>query len=212
MQAAWALQPFKIAEIRAEGLQRLEIGTVLSYLPLSVGDELNEQTSAQAIRALYNSNLFQDVQLMRDGDVLVVKVQERPAISSFSIEGNEKIGGDELKKSLKDLGLADGELFKRALLDQVEQELRRQYYSNGFYDVEITTTVNEEPNNRVTLKIVVAEGKVSRIKEINILGNKAFDKDTLLNEFKLERTNWMPFQRSDRYSKQTLVGDLESLT
>jgi outer membrane protein insertion porin family len=209
--AAWALAPFKIAEIRAEGLQRLEIGTVLSYLPLSVGDEVNDQTSSQAIRALYNSNLFQDVQLLRDGDVLIVKVQERPAISSFTIDGNEKIGGDELKKSLKDLGLAEGELFKRALLDQVEQELRRQYYSNGFYDVEITTTVTEEPNNRVTLKIVVAEGKVSRIKDINILGNKAFSKDDLLAEFKLESTNWIPFQRSDRYSKQTLVGDLESL-
>jgi outer membrane protein insertion porin family len=212
LSAAWALDSFKIADIRAEGLQRLEIGTVLSYLPLSVGDEVNEQTSAQAIRALYNSNLFQDVQLLRDGNTLVVLVQERPAISSFTIEGNEKIGGDDLKKSLKDLGLAEGELFKRALLDGVEQELRRQYYANGFYDVEITTTVTEEPNNRVTLKIVVAEGKVSRIKDINILGNKAFSKEDLLDELKLERTNWMPFQRSDRYSKQTLVGDLESLT
>ncbi len=176
LPAAWALEPFKIAEIRAEGLQRLEIGTVLSYLPLSVGDELNDQTSQQAIRALYNSNLFQDVQLLRDGNVLIVKVQERPAISSFSIEGNEKIGGDELKKSLKDLGLADGELFKRALLDQVEQELRRQYYSNGFYDVDIDTKVTEEPNNRVTLKIKVTEGKVSRIKDINILGATKFNK------------------------------------
>jgi outer membrane protein insertion porin family len=210
--AAWAIEPFKITEIRADGLQRLEIGTVLSYLPLSVGDEVNDQTSSQAIRALYNSNLFQDVQLLRDGTALVVKVQERPAITSFEIEGNEKIGGDELKKSLKDLGLAEGELFKRALLDQVEQELRRQYYSNGFYDVEIKTTVTEEGNNRVKLKIDVAEGKVSRIKDINILGNKAFPKDDLLAELKLEATNWIPFQRSDRYSKQTLVGDLESLT
>ncbi len=210
--AAWAMESFKISDIRAEGLQRLEIGTVLSYLPLSVGDELNDQTASGAIRALYNSNLFQDVQLLRDGNTLVVRVQERPAISSFTIDGNEKIGGDELKKSLKDLGLADGELFKRALLDQVEQELRRQYYANGFYDVDIKTTVTEEPNNRVTLKIQVTEGKVSRIKDINILGNKAYTKDQLLDEFKLERTNWMPFQRSDRYSKQTLVGDLESLT
>lgn len=212
LPAAWALEPFKITEIRAEGLQRLEIGTVLSYLPLSVGDELNDQTSQQAIRALYNSNLFQDVQLLRDGTTLIVKVQERPAISSFTIEGNEKIGGDELKKSLKDLGLADGELFKRALLDQVEQELRRQYYSNGFYDVDIDTKVTEEPNNRVTLKIKVTEGKVSRIKDINILGATKFPKKDLLAEFKLERTDWIPFQRSDRYSKQTLVGDLESLT
>jgi outer membrane protein insertion porin family len=212
MLPAQALDAFKIAEIRAEGLQRLEIGTVLSYLPLSVGDELNDQTSRQAIRALYGSSLFQDVQLLRDGNALIVKVQERPAISSFTIEGNEKIGGDELKQSLKDLGLADGELFKRALLDGVEQELRRQYYSNGFYDVDITTTVTEEPNNRVTLKIKVDEGKVSKIKEINILGNTKFGKEELLKQLKLERTNWMPFQKSDRYSKQQLVGDLESLT
>jgi outer membrane protein insertion porin family len=212
MLPAQALDSFKIGEIRAEGLQRLEIGTVLSYLPLAAGDELNEQTSRQAIRALYASGLFQDVQLERDGTTLVVRVQERPAIVSFTIDGNEKIGGDELKESLKNLGLADGELFKRALLDQVEQELRRQYYANGYYDVDIATTVTDEPNNRVTLKIKVTEGKVSKIKEINILGNKAFSKDVLLEQFKLERTDWMPFQKTDRYSKQQLVGDLEGLT
>src|SRR5689334_9252327 len=150
-----AIVPFTISEIRAEGLQRLDIGTVLSYLPLSVGDTLNEQTSQKAIRALYASGLFQDVELQSDGTVLVVKVTERPAISSFSIEGNDKIGGDELKKSLKNLGLSEGEPFKRALLDGVEQELRRQYYANGYYDVGITTEVKEEGTNRVSLKIKV---------------------------------------------------------
>jgi outer membrane protein insertion porin family len=209
--SAWAFQSFTIREIRAEGLQRLEIGTVLTYLPLSVGDELNEQTSSQAIRALYGSGLFQDVQLTRDDGALVIVVKERPAISSFKIEGNEKIGGDELNKSLKDLGLAEGELFKRELLDQVEQELRRQYYANGYYDVDIATTVKEEPNNRVTLDIKVTEGKVTRITDINILGNKVFDADELRKQFELKPTNWVPFQRSDRYSKQTLVGDLEKL-
>ena len=147
-----------------------------------------------------------------DGDALVVKVQERPAISSFSIEGNEKIGGDELKKSLKDLGLAEGELFKRALLDQVEQELRRQYYANGYYDVGIETEVKEEGKNRVSLKIKVTEGKVTRIRDINIIGNKVFDKATLLSQLKLEKTDWVPFQSTDRYSKQQLMGDLEGLS
>ena len=167
----FALDPFTISEIRAEGLQRLDIGTVLSYLPLAKGDSLTDQTSRQAIRALYASGLFQDVELLRDGSALVVKVVERPAISSFAIEGNEKIGGDELKKSLKQLGLSDGEPFKRALLDQVEQELRRQYYANGYYDVGIDAQVKEEPNNRVSLKIKVTEGKVTRIRDINLIGN-----------------------------------------
>ncbi|HUS23868.1 MAG TPA: outer membrane protein assembly factor BamA [Candidatus Binatia bacterium] len=210
--AALAVEPFTIKAIRAEGLQRLDDGTVLSYLPLSVGDTLDNQTSSQAIRALYASGLFQDVQLERDGDTLVVRVAERPAISDFKIEGNDKIGGDQLKDSLKNLGLAKGEPFKRALLDQVEQELRRQYYANGYYDVGIETEVKEEGNNRVSLKIKVTEGKVTRIREINIIGNKAFSKDELLEQLKLEKTVWwVPFQSSDRYSKQQLLGDLESL-
>ncbi|MES0874247.1 outer membrane protein assembly factor BamA [Sinimarinibacterium thermocellulolyticum] len=208
---AFAFQPFQIRDIRAEGLQRLEIGTVLTYLPLAVGDELNPSTSRQAIRALYRSGLFQDIQFERDGDVLVIRVQERPAITRFEIDGNDKVGGNELNESLKNLGLAEGELFRRDLLDQVEQELRRQYYANGYYDVEIDTQVTEEPNNRVSLKIDVTEGKVTKIADVNIIGNTAFDDETLLEQFELKATNWMPFQRSDRYSKQKLGGDLEKL-
>lgn len=211
MPAAWALDPFTVREIRAEGLQRLDEGTVLTYLPLTTGDELNDITSRQAIRALYASGLFQDVQLLRDGNALVIKLEERPQIVKFEIEGNEKIGGDELKKSLSDLGLATGETFKRALLDQVEQELRRQYYANGYYDVGIDTTVTDLPNNRVDIKIKVTEGKATKIKEINILGAKAFPVDDLREQLKLQPTNWMPFQKSDQYSKQSLGGDLETL-
>jgi outer membrane protein insertion porin family len=209
---AAALDPFTISEIRAEGLKRLDIGTVLSYLPLSPGDVLNEQTSSQAIRSLYGSGLFQDVELDRDGTVLVVRVTERPSISRFEIEGNDKIGGDELKESLKNLGLAEGEPYKRALLDQVEQELRRQYYANGYYDVGVETEVKEEGENRVRIKVQVTEGSVTKIRDINIIGNKAFDKATLLSQLKLEKTDWVPFQSSDKYSKQQLLGDLEGLT
>lgn len=208
---ALAFDAFTIREIRADGLERLDLGTVLTYFPLSVGDELNDNTSRQAIRGLYGSGLFQDVQLQRDGDVLVISVKERPAITAFTIKGNEKIGGDELNKSLKDLGLAEGELFKRELLDQVEQELRRQYYANGYYDVKIDTQVIEEPNNRVSLKIEVKEGKVTHIKDINIIGNKAFEADELRKQLKLQPTNWKPFQSTDKYSKQQLGGDLETL-
>jgi outer membrane protein insertion porin family len=209
--AAWAFDSFTVREIRAQGLQRLEIGTLLTYLPLAVGDELNDATSRQAIRALYQSGLFQDVQLLRDGDALIVKVKERPAIASFSIEGNEKIGGDDLKKSLKDLGLTQGELFKKDLLDQVTEELRRQYFANGYYDVDIDAQVNELPNNRVDVKIKVTEGKVTKIKQINIIGNKAYSTEELVKQFKLQPTTWMPFQKSDRYSKQQLGGDIETL-
>jgi len=211
--AAWAVEPFKIKEIRAEGLQRLEIGTVLTYLPLSVGDELNDATSREAIRGLYGSGLFQDVELTRDGEALVIKVKERPEIASFTIKGNDKIGGDELNKSLKDLGLTQGELFKRELLDQVEQELRRQYMANGYYDIDIDAHVDTLPNNRVDIKIDVTEGHASTIKEINILGNKAFAKDVLLEQLKLQSSVWWKlFQKSDKYSKQQLGGDLESLS
>lgn len=210
--AAWAFEPFVIKQVRAEGLKRLELGTVLTYLPLSVGDELTETASRQAIRSLYSSGLFLDVQLEREGDDLVIKVKERPAIASFKIEGNEKVGGDELNKSLKDAGLAEGELFKRALLDSVEQELRRQYYANGYYDIAIEAKVTDLPNNRVDIGIKVTEGKVTKIKEINIIGNKAFKKDVLLEQLKLRKTHWIPFQRSDRYSKQQLGGDLETLS
>jgi outer membrane protein insertion porin family len=208
---AHAFEPFAIADIRAEGLQRLEIGTVLTYLPLAVGDQMNTATSRQAIRALYGSGLFQDVQFERDGDTLLIRLQERPAISKFEIEGNDKVGGDELNESLKNLGLSEGELFRRDLLDQVEQELRRQYYANGYYDVAIDTAVTEEPNNRVSLKIDVTEGRVTKITDVNILGNTVFDDATLLDQFDLKATDWKPFQRSDRYSKQKLGGDLEKL-
>lgn len=209
--ATWALEPFTVREIRAEGLQRLDEGTILTYLPLTTGDELNDITSRQAIRALYASGLFQDVQLLRDGNALVIRVEERPQIVKFEIEGNEKIGGDELKKSLADLGLANGETYKRALLDQVEQELRRQYYANGYYDVGIDTTVTDLANNRVDIKIKVTEGKVTKIKDINILGATAFPVKELKEQLQLKPTNWVPFQKSDRYSKQSLGGDLETL-
>ena len=211
--AVWAMEPFTIHQIRAEGLQRLEIGTVLTYMPLSVGDQLTDVTSREAIRGLYGSGLFQDVQLLRDGDTLVIKVKERPQIASFSIKGNDKIGGDELDKSLKEMGLAQGELFKRELLDGVEQELRRQYYANGYYDVDIDSKVEQQPNNRVDIKIQVTEGHSATIKSINILGAHAFKTEDLLKQLKLQSDIWWNLlQKGNKYSKQQLGGDLESLS
>lgn len=210
--SASAYSSFTISEIKAEGLQRLDLGTILSYLPLSVGDELNTLSGQQALRALYRTGLFRDVAMERDGTTLIVRVAERPAITSFEIEGNKKVGGEELDKALKDAGLSEGELFRQVILDQVQQELQRQYYANGFYGVRIDSKVTEEPNNRVSIKIDVTEGTVAKIKTINIVGNTVFDEDDLLDVMKLKSTSGIPFQSSNRYSKQQLRGDLEALS
>lgn len=206
------LDPFRIEGIRAEGLVRMEEATVYSYLPLAPGDELNAATSRQAIRALYRTGLFDNVVLRRDGNVLIVEVSERPLIASFEIEGNDKVSGDEFDEALRQSGLVEGEVFRELLLDQVEQEIRNQYFANGYYSVLVETTVTEEPNNRVRLKIDVTEGRQARIRDINIVGNTSFDDETLLDTFELEASSaYKFFQSSDKYSKQALLGDLESL-
>lgn len=208
-----AIAPFRIESISAQGLQRLEPETVLSYLPLSVGDELNDASSQQALRALYDTGLFRNVVFLREAGTLIVRVEERPAIVSFSVEGNDKIGGDELDKALADAGLSEGELFRQALLDQVKQEMQRQYYSNGFYGVKIDAEVTELDNNRVSIAIQVEEGKPARIQSINVVGNEAFSDETLLNAFELAPSQaWRLFQSDDKYSKQKLLGDLEGLS
>lgn len=210
---AAAIAPFQIEDISTQGLQRLEPDTVLSYLPLSVGDQLNEASSQQALRALYNTGLFQNVVFLREGGTLIVRVEERPAIVSFEIDGNDKVGGDELDQALADAGLTPGELFRQSLLDQVKQEMQRQYYANGFYGVSVEATVTELDNNRVSIKIDVEEGKPAKIKSINIVGNQAFDDETLLDAFELSPTQaWRLFQSDDNYSKQKLLGDLEGLS
>lgn len=213
LPAALAFEPFIIKEIRASGLERLDVGTVLTYLPLSAGDEIDQRLAQQALRGLYSSGLFNDVRLERKGETLLIYVRERPAISTFEIEGNKKVGGEELMESLTSLGLAEGELFKRELLNGVEQELQRQYYANGYYDVDIDTQVLPLPNNRVDIKIDVTEGKSTTIRDINVIGNKVYSRKDLLDVFELEKSNsWDPLQKTDKYSKQQLGGDLENLS
>ena len=208
---------FQISNIRVEGVQRLEPGTVLTYLPVSVGDRMSEDRAQQAIRALYDSGLFENVTLDRRGNVLVVNVAERPEIASFQLTGNKAIGGDQLKKALKEQGLARGELYKRSLLDSLGQELRRQYYANGYYSVNIDTDVRDLGNNRVAISIKVDEGPVASIKDINIIGNETFSDDELEEVFALKPasafyTHPLTFwKHPDRYSREKLVGDLESL-
>jgi outer membrane protein insertion porin family len=209
---AFAFESFVVQDIRVEGLQRISAGTVFNYLPLKVGQTFDEEQSANAIRALFRTGFFRDVSLGRDGDVLVIAVRERPAIASIDIEGNEDIETEPLLESLEQIGLAEGQVFNRSLLDKVEQELRRQYFSRGKYGVRIETTVTPLERNRVGILIDIKEGKVARIRQIKIVGNSVFDDKTLLEEFQLgEPTLFSFYTKNDQYSKQKLSGDLETL-
>ncbi|MEN8167943.1 MAG: outer membrane protein assembly factor BamA, partial [Pseudomonadota bacterium] len=203
---------FAVKDIRIEGLQRISAGTVFNYLPVKVGDEVDAGNSAHIIRTLFKTGFFKDVRLEREGDVLVVFVRERPAIAEINISRNKDLDTEPLMAGLKDIGLAEGRVFKRAILEQVEQELNRQYFSRGKYGVRIVSTVSPLERNRVALDIEISEGLTARIKQINIIGNQAFDDDELLDEFQLGVPAWYEFFSSkDKYSKQALSGDLEKL-
>ncbi len=208
----FAAQEFVIEDIRVEGLERITPGTVFNYLPMQVGDTFDDSRSSEAVRALFKTGFFDDVRLERDGNVLVFIFKERPAIGSIQMTGNEDIDTDDLLENLKQFGFAEGRVFVQAQLDQVEQELQRQYYSFGKYAVKIDSTVTELDNNRVAILIEVSEGVPAKIKKINIVGNAVFEEEDLLDEFELSTpTLFSFFTKNDQYSKQKLSGDLESL-
>ena len=209
---AQAFEPFTVLDIRVEGLQRISAGTVFNYLPIKVGQTVDSQDSVNAIKALFKSGFFNDVSLERDGSVLVVFVRERAAISSIGIEGNKDLDSEELLEGLKEIGLAEGRVFDRSLLEKVELELRRQYFSRGKYAVKIDTTVTPLDRNRVGILITVSEGRAARIKQINIIGNHQYPDKDLLDEFSLTTPNFFSaFTKSDQYSKQGLSADLETM-
>ena len=209
---AWSDSSFVIEDIRVDGLQRVSTGTVFNYLPLKVGDTFDPSESPSIIKALFKTNFFKDVRIGRDGNVLVVTVEERPIIDSVKIEGNKDISSDDLNKALKTVGLAESRVFDRQILDRVEQELRRQYYSRGKYGLTIESDVKELSRNRVSVTLKIAEGKVAKIKQINIVGNKAFEDDVLIKNFELGTSNLLSFYtKNDQYSKQKLSADLERL-
>ncbi len=209
---AQAFEPFEVLDIRVEGLQRISAGTVFNYLPIKVGQTIDTEDTVFAVKALFKSGFFNDVSLERDGSVLVVYVKERAAISSIDIEGNKDLDSEELLEGLKEIGLAEGRVFDRSLLEKVEQELRRQYFSRGKYAVKIDTTVTPLDRNRVGILINVSEGRAARIKQINIIGNHQFSDKDLLDEFSLTTPNMFSFfTKSDQYSKQGLSADLETL-
>jgi len=209
---ARAFEPFKVEDIRVEGLQRISAGTVFNYLPIKVGQTIDNQDSIEAVQALFGTGFFNDIRLEKEGDVLVVFVQERAAISSIEIEGNEDLDTESLLEGLEQIGLAEGRVFDRSLLDKVEQELRRQYFSRGKYAVRINTTVTPLERNRVGILIDISEGRVARIKQINIIGNDTYSDKELLDEFSLTTPSFFSFfTKSDQYSKQGLSADLETL-
>ena len=203
---------FTVSDIRIDGLQRIGAGTVFTYLPIERGDTVNQTRVGEAIRALYRTGFFEDIQIGRQGDILVVTVTERPAINRLTLSGNKDIKTEDLTRGLRDIGLAEGETFDRLALDRVTQELTRQYNNRGKYNVEIIPTVTSLDRNRVDIAIEVKEGKAAKIRHINLVGNELFDQDDLTDSWESAESNWLSwYRRDDQYSKEKLSGDLEKL-
>jgi outer membrane protein insertion porin family len=209
---ALAFEPFAVKDIRVEGIQRTEAGTVFSYLPVKVGDTLTAEKSAQSIKALFATGFFKDVRIEVDKDVMVVVVQERPAIARIDFTGMKEFEKDTILKALKDTGIGDGRIFDRALLDKAEQELKRQYLARGKYAANVTTTVTPLERNRVGISFNIDEGSAAKIKQINIVGSNAFREKELLGLFELTTPGWLSwYTKNDQYSRQKLAADIEKL-
>lgn len=205
-------EEFIVSDIQVKGLQRISEGTVFNYLPVNVGERFSLSNAGSAIKALFKTGFFKDVSLEREGSVLIVNVVERPSIAKIIFEGNKDLSKEDLTKALDKIGLSEGKIFDRSVLDKVELELKRQYLSHGKYSLKIKTKVANLTRNRVGIRINISEGRVTKIKEINIVGNKTFDDKTLLKKLELNTTNLLSFYtKDDQYSKQKLSADLETL-
>ena len=203
---------FVVRDMRVKGLQRISEGTVFNYLPINIGDTIDSVRIGEAIRSLYSQNLFDDIEMRREDDTLIIVVKERPSIENFSIDGNKDIKTEDLMDSLRGVGLARGRTFDRSVLDNVEMFLREQYYDRGKYGVEIISNIVDRPNNTVRINIEVKEGERAKIRQVNIVGNNSFDEDEIRTDFTLDTANWLSWIRQDdRYAKEALEGDLETL-
>ncbi len=209
---AWAVDPFTVRDIRVEGLQRVEPGTVFASLPFRIGDQYNDDKGSAAIRALFGLGLFKDVRLEVTNDVLVVIVEERPTVADIDFAGAKEFDKDALKKALRDIGLTEGRPYDQSLADRAEQELKRQYINKSLYGAEVVTTVTPIERNRVNLTFTVTEGEPARIAELRVVGNKAFSESTLKGLFDLDTGGFLSwYTKSDRYSRAKLNADLEAL-
>ena len=207
-----ALEPFVVKDIRVEGLQRTEPGTIFNYLPVAVGDVMSDEKATQAIKSLYGTGFFKDVRIEAEGDVLVVTVQERSAIAKIDFSGNKSFPSDKMTDGLKQIGISEGLIFDKSQLDRAEQEIKRQYLSQGKYGATVKTVVSPLERNRVAVRFEIEEGVVAKIRDINIVGNNAFSTEDLRAEFLLTTPNWMSWwNKDDQYSKQKLTADLETL-
>jgi outer membrane protein insertion porin family len=210
--SAAALEPFVVKDIRVEGIQRTEAGTVFSYLPVKVGETMNDDLASQAIKSLYSTGFFKDVRIEAEGDVLIVTVQERSAISQIDFSGNKSFPTDKMKEGLKQIGITEGQIFDKSQLDRAEQEIKRQYLSQGKYGATVKAISSPLERNRVAIRFDIEEGVVSKIRNINIVGNQAYSTEDLRAEFLLTTPNWMSWwNKDDQYSKQKLNADLETL-
>ena len=211
-QHAMALEPFVVKDIRVEGLQRTEAGTIFNYLPVAVGDVMSDEKATQAIKSLYGTGFFKDVRIEAEGDVLVVTVQERSAIAKIDFSGNKSFPSDKMTEGLKQIGISEGLIFDKSQLERAEQEIKRQYLSQGKYGATIKTVVSPLERNRVAVRFEIEEGVVAKIRDINIVGNNTYTTDDLRAEFLLTTPNWMSWwNKDDQYSKQKLTADLETL-
>ena len=209
---AVSVERFTVSDIRVEGLERIDEGTVFSYLTLEPGDTATRSQVASSIRELYGSGFFRDVELARDDDVLVVRVQERPSIARLEFTGNEQIRTEDLREALRGAGMAEGQIFNRAQLSEIERELRQQYFAQGKYDVSVESTVSPLERNRVAIRIDIEEGPVAEIREIHFTGNEAFSDRELLGVFEQRAKRWwLPWSQRHRYARELVANDLESL-
>lgn len=212
VHSAWAVDPFTLRDIRVEGLQRVEPGTIFASLPFRVGETYNDDKGSSAIRALFALGLFKDVRLEVSGDVLVVIIEERPTVADVNFVGTKEFDKDILKKALREIGLAEGQPFDKALADKAEQEIKRQYINRSMYGAEMLITVTPIERNRVNVSFNVIEGETAKIKDIRIVGNKAFSESTVRGLFDLDTGGWMSwYTKSNRYSRAKLNGDIESM-
>ena len=212
LKSLHAAEPFVVKDIRVEGLQRVEPGTVFSYLPVQVGERFTSEKAADSIKALYATGFFRDVQIQAQGDVLIVIVEERPTISRIEFTGMKEFDPEVVRKSLRTVGVADARFYDKALIDKAEQELKRQYVSKGLFAAEVVTTVTPGARNQVAIFFNIDEGPSAKIKDINFIGNKAFSESTLRGEMQLQTGGWLSwYSKNDLYSKQKLTADLETI-
>jgi outer membrane protein insertion porin family len=212
LDSASAFDPWVVRDFQVEGAQRISEGTIYNYLPINIGDTLTDQRVQEAVRAVYSTGFFRDVEFRRQDDTLIIAVLERPSIEEFTISGNQEIETEMLEASLRDVGLSRGKVFDRSVLEEVRQLLTEQYYSRGRYGVRVETPVEELPDNRVRVSIEIEEGDRAKIRQVNIVGNTSFDDEEILDNFQSSTGNWLSFLRNDdRYSKEALEGDLEAL-